>query len=288
MIDWPDELINDLLNQRVVIFIGSGVSRNSVGKDGKTQPKGWHDFLVYAADTHGLKKEISPYLERRDYLTALDLIRNGITRDRYTRLVTEEYLEPQYEDAPIHHHIYRIGANIVLSPNFDKIYDIYAAHKSRGTVLIKQYYDEGLARYIRGDHRVVIKIHGSVDAPEHMVFGRKDYAEARVKHSWFYDILRSLILTHTFIFIGCGTDDPDIRLVLEDTHFSAGHAREHYFVAANDAIDVGLKTILQQSMNLRVLEYSVEAITLSHKNLTESLRQLAETVEVKRPVSPIL
>ncbi|WP_319241889.1 SIR2 family protein [uncultured Propionivibrio sp.] len=287
MIDWPDELVNDLVSQRAVLFIGSGVSRNSRGNDGR-QPKGWHDFLVHAANSLNMTNEVEPYLGRRDYLTALDLIRNKMTRDQYSRLVTEEYLEPQYEDAPIHHHLYRIGANIVLSPNFDAIYDIYSRHKSRGTVLVKQYYDDGLARYIRGDQRVVIKIHGSVDSPEHMVFGRKDYAEARVKHSWFYDILRSLILTHTFIFIGCGTDDPDIRLLLEDVHFSAGHAREHYFVAANDAIDAGLKTILHESMNLRVLEYNVDSSTLSHADLTESLRQLAETVEVKRPVSPIV
>lgn len=287
MINWPDELVTDLVSQRSVLFIGSGVSRNSVGADGKTRPKGWHEFLVHAADLHAMSKEVAPYLDRRDYLTALDMIRNRMTRDQYAKLVTEEYLDPQYGDADIHHHIYRIGANVVLSPNFDRIYDVYSAHKSRGTVLTKQYYDAGLARCIRGDQRVVIKIHGSVDAPEKMIFGRKDYAEARVKHSWFYDLLRALILTHTFIFIGCGTDDPDIRLILEDIHFSAGHAREHYFVAADNAIDGNLKDILRQSMNLRILEYSIDPATGSHQNLTTSLELLAETVEVKRPVSPV-
>lgn len=288
MIAWPDALISDLLSQRAVLFIGSGVSRNSVGEDGVTRPKCWADFLVHAANSIGILGQIQPYLDRNDYLTALDFIRNKMSRDQYSQLVTAEYMTPKYCEADIHHHIYRIGSNIVLSPNFDKIYDIYSAHKSRGTVITKQYYDEGLARYIRGDQRVVIKIHGSVDSPQNMIFGRKDYAESRVKHSWFYDILRSLIITHTFVFIGCGTEDPDIRLLLEDINFSAGQAREHYFVSADSSIDAGLEAILLSTMNLRVLRYSIDPLSGSHQDLTDSLEALAVLVEASRPVSPVI
>lgn len=287
MINWPETLINDFLLQRAVLFIGSGVSRNSVGEDGKTRPKCWADFLVHAANSIGINNQVKPYLDRNDYLTALDFIRNKMSRDQYSQLVTAEYLAPKYGEADIHKHIYRIGANIVLSPNFDKIYDIYSAHKSRGTVITKQYYDEGLARFIRGDQRVVIKIHGSVDSPQNMIFGRKDYAESRIKHSWFYDILRALIITHTFVFVGCGTDDPDIRLLLEDINFSAGQAREHYFVAADNSIDQGLEAILRSTMNLCVLNYHVDPANDSHQALTSSLEALAQIIEANRPVPPV-
>lgn len=288
MIDWPEQLINDFASQRVVVFIGSGVSRNSVGEDGKTRPKGWFDFLQDAALKKNLMGLVKPYLDRGDYLTTLDLIRNKLTRDQYSALVTNEYLAPKYAEAPIHHHIYRIGSNIVLSPNFDKIYDIYAAHKSRGTVVIKHYYDEGLARFIRGDQRVVIKIHGTVDDPERMIFGRRDYAESRTRYGWFYDMLRALVITHTFVFIGCGTDDPDIRLLFEDVNFSAGQAREHYFVAAQDSIDSSMKIILRDTMNLSVLEYSFDKNIKSHQDLTDSLENLAHIVESSRPVPPVV
>lgn len=278
MIEWPQVLINDLESRRVVLFLGSGVSRNSLGEDGNTRPKIWQDFLRDAAIRANISEDVKPYLDGRDYLTALDLIRSRSTRDQYAEIVKSEYLDPRYAEATIHEAIYKLDANIVLTPNFDKIYDVYASSKSRGTTTVKQYYDLDLARYIRGDRRVVVKIHGSVDSPENMIFGRRDYAEARVKHTWFYSLLRSLILTHTFLFIGCGTDDPDIRLLLEDVQFSAGYAREHYFLSAEGAITPGFKLILDNTMNLRVLEYSYDPETRDHSDLTASLEVLANSL----------
>ncbi len=108
-----------------------------------------------------------------------------------------------------------------------------------------------------------------------MIFGRKDYAEARVKHSWFYEILKALILTHTFVFIGCGTDDPDIRLLLENVHFSVGSAREHYFLASRGSISRDFKVILENTINLRVLEYDFDPSIGDHTDLTDSLDGLA-------------
>jgi hypothetical protein len=275
MIAWPKTLIDDLENRRVVVFLGSGVSRNSIGHDGVTRPKTWENFLSHAAAQAGNLKEVRPFLKNNDYLTALDMIRNRLSRDRYAELVRKEYLDPKYAEAPIHEHIYRLDANIVLTPNFDKIYDIYSSSKSRGTTIVKQYYDLDLARYVRGDQRVVVKIHGTVDFPESMIFGRRDYAEARVKHRWFYDILRSLILTHTFLFVGCGTDDPDIRLLLEDIQFGAGYAREHYFLSASGTIKTAFKEIFESTMNLKVLEYNYVAAKHDHSDLTLSLEALA-------------
>ncbi|CAK16407.1 hypothetical protein PSEEN3683 [Pseudomonas entomophila L48] len=234
--------------------------------------------MTNAATNAGILDVVNPFLATKDYLTALDLIRNHCSRDAYAELVKKEYLDPRYSEAPIHEAIYKLDSNIVLTPNFDKIYDVYASAKSRGTTTIKQYYELDLARYIRGDRRVIVKIHGSVDSPENMIFGRRDYAEARVKHSWFYDILKSLILTHTFLFIGCGTDDPDIRLLLEDAKFSAGFAREHYFISAKGSISTGFKEILESTMNLRVLEYDYEDLIGDHSDLTASLEALADSL----------
>ncbi|CFQ52017.1 usg protein [Yersinia frederiksenii] len=278
MINWPEALISDFENKRVVLFLGSGVSSNSIGEDGVTRPQTWAKFLKDAAGKFNIYDEVSGYLDSYDYLTALDIIRSKISRDEYSALIHKEYISPRYGEDEIHENIYKLDANIVLTPNFDKIYDIYSASKSRGTVVVKNYYDMDLARFIRGDQRVVIKIHGSTDSVENMIFGRKDYAAARIKHRWFYDILRSLILTHTFVFIGCGTDDPDIRLMLEDIQFSAGYAREHYFLSAKGKIKPSFGSILESTMNLKVLEYDFDPKVKSHKDLTNSLGELGKSL----------
>lgn len=272
MITWPQFLVDDFDSKRVVLFIGSGVSRNSVGADGVARPKTWAEFLKAAATARGILPRVQPYLNSHDYLTALDILRMGMQQQEYAALVRNEYQRPGYSHAPIHEAIYRLDCKIVLTPNFDKIYETYAAQVSRGTIVTKDYHFPQLAEYIRGDTYSVIKIHGSVDDHRNMIFGRKDYARARVENALFYDILRALILTHTFLFIGCGIDDPDIRLVLEDINFGAGGSRCHYFTAAANAISSDMKSVLRDTMNLEVLEYDNAAG--DHLNLTRSLENL--------------
>ena len=278
MIDWPTRLLEDFEMERVLLFIGSGVSRNSVGKDGVTRPKTWHHFLGDAAKKRGIFGKIEPYLVSKDYLTALDIIRHGMRNEDYAALVRAEYQLPAYKPAEIHDAILRLNCKIVLTPNFDKIYDIYVGEKSHGTIDVKEYHCPELAEFIRGDRQVVIKTHGSVDSHKLMIFGRKDYARARVEHALFYEILRALVLTHTFLFIGCGTDDPDIRQVLEDINFGAVGSRSHYFIAAAGAVNLDLQIVLTDTMNLTILEYAYDSAIGDHSDLTDSLKALATTL----------
>lgn len=278
MIEWPETLLEDFHGARVVLFIGSGVSRNSLSKDGVTRPKTWHSFLEATADKQRISDRIAPYLAARDYLTALDIIRHGMRNEDYARLVRNEYQAPAYEPAEIHDAIYRLDCKIVLTPNFDKIYDVYVAEKSRGTIDVKEYHCPDIAEFIRGDRQVVIKTHGSVDSHKLMIFGRKDYALARVQYSLFYDIVRALILTHTFLFIGCGVDDPDIRQILEDINFGAIGSRCHYFISACGSIDADMKNVLADTMNLKILEYPYVVENNDHSALTSSLKALAAMV----------
>jgi SIR2-like domain len=278
MINWPVQLLEDFATQRVVLFIGSGVSRNSVGADGTTRPKTWHWFLKDTAEQLGILPRIEPYLNAKDYLTALDVIRHGMAPQDYATIVRREYLTPAYNPAEIHDAIYRLDCRIVLTPNFDKIYDVYVGEKSRGTIDVKEYHCPEIAEFIRGDRRVVIKTHGSVDSHKLMIFGRKEYAQARVRYSLFYDILKALILTHTFLFIGCGIDDPDIKLVLEDINFGAVGSRSHYFMAAQGSIDVDMKNVLRDTMNLSVIEYPYVAASNDHSQLTTELMGLVGLV----------
>jgi len=278
MISWPPSLLQDFDAERVVLFIGSGISRNSLGKDGVTRPKTWKAFLENAARSRGIEARIQPYLDSKDYLTALDIIRHGMSQEEYARLVRAEYQTPAYEPADIHDALYRLNCKIVLTPNFDKIYDVYVGEKSRGTIDVKEYHFPQLAEFIRGDRQIVIKTHGSVDSHRQMIFGRKDYAKARVEHSLFYDILRALFLTHTFLFAGCGIDDPDIRQVLEDINFGAVGSRCHFFIAARGSIDADMRNVLSDTMNLRVLEYDYEPDSNDHSNLTASLKGLVDLI----------
>jgi len=279
MISWCDDLIEVIARRRCVVVVGSGVSKNSQNKQGK-RPSTWEEFLRDCADIIHEADSAKYLLDKKDYLTACDVIKNKLTTDVFIRKVQEEYQLAGYQHADIHRHIYNLDASIVISPNFDHIYDNYAASVSAGSVVVKDHTSDDTANYLLGGNtRLILKTHGSANDPQRLIFTRRDYAEARTKYVLFYEILKSLALTHTFLFLGCGTDDPDIRVLFEDIQFAHGRIPFHYMTLPSGEVHQDVLDIATSSMRIKFLEYSPDN---SHAELTESLSELAARVEEYR------
>ena len=282
MIEWPIELVTSLARRRAVIVIGSGVSRNSKNHAGR-RPKTWEEFLQFANQTAGNLDIIDLHIQRKDFLTACELVKVALeqgNKEAFINLVQEEYQRPGYQSADIHQHIYNLDQSIVISPYFDVIYDTYARTTSAGSVIEKLHSSPDTIKYISGgENRLLIKSHGSANSPDDVIFTRADYARARTKHQLFYALMRALVLTHTFFFIGCGIDDPDIRMLFEDIQYANDRMPYHYMTLPKGEVDPAVKNIASISMKISFLEYdSVNG----HEYLTNSLKTLVGDVEVLR------
>ncbi len=277
--EFPPMLIDDLARRRAVVFIGAGVSRNCVGADKKTRPPLWHAFLLTCkARMKGKQSHVANLLDVGDYLTAADILKHSL-RDQWAEIVKEAFVTPKFQPADIHAAVFRLDARVCLTQNIDKIYDTFAQAESKNTVVVKSYYDPDVAGVIRGDSRCVIKAHGTVDRISEMVFTRKEYAEARHKYHSFYLLVDALALTHTFLFVGCGTSDPDVQLMLERMAQLHPFARPHYMLARKDDYHPDAIESLGRTMNLRLLEYKA---TDDHRHLTTALIDLGKVVDARR------
>lgn len=275
MIRWPSDLVLDLARRRCIPILGSGVSRQCANALGKS-PKTWKEFLDDGSKLVNPNRHIKALIKKNDYLTACEIIKEKLGDQGYYDLVTAEYLTPAYQSAPIHKHIFTLDSKIVITPNFDKIYDTYAVQASSGTIKVKKYYDGDLADSIRRSERIILKIHGTIDSPSEMIFTRTEYGSARTKHSNFYRILDALALTHTLLFIGCGTSDPDLRLILEDFNFKYSTSKTHYMVLPSKLLHKDEVKLLKSSLNIEILTYDPKG---GHKLLVDSLENLAKDVE---------
>lgn len=278
MIAWPQQLVNDIARRRSVIVLGAGISRNSTNTHGR-RPKTWQEFLRDACVGIQPNAHIRSLLKKNDCLTACEVVRSRLGRDAFVQLVRNEFLTPGYLHASIHEHIFRLDSRIVATPNFDKIYEAYANHAAHASVVVKHHYDPDVTDAIREDGRLILKIHGSIDSPHRMIFTRSEYAKARNEHRIFYQILDALVMTHTFLFLGCGVSDPDVALLLEDAFFRHPLSRSHTMVLPKRALHADVIRILQETMNLRILLYSA---VNDHVELTDSLQDLADQVDVRR------
>lgn len=281
MICWPKSLISDLARRRSVLFLGSGISKNAKNATGM-HPKDWGEFLQEGASkiSSGSKKAlIIKCIKNGDYLLACELLKKIMGRDDFVHLLKDEFLTPKFESAKIHEDIFLLDSRIVITPNFDKIYDVYADKESKGSIVIKNYYDDDIADHIRQRERLILKIHGSITTPDKLIFSRTDYSEARISYKHFYSILEALIATHTFIFLGAGLNDPDIKLLLEDYSFRYQNSQKHLFILPKQSLDKEILKIHEENMNLKIITYDNKN---NHQELLDSIEDLVKLVDVER------
>lgn len=278
---WPESLIQDIARRRCVLFLGAGVSMNSLSEDGVTRPPDWSGFL-----NDGLSrlapptKHIKSLIASGDFLTACELIKKRLDED-WNSLLDSSFVKPKYRHAEIHEHILSLDSRIVLTQNFDKIYDTYAQTTTHNSIRVKSYTDPDVSDFIRGGMSVVVKAHGTIDVPAEMVFTRNEYSSARHEYRAFYPMIDALAVTHTFLFIGCGVNDPDVRLLLEKVAFFNKGSRPHYICmprVSGAPHDEVLRSY-RDNLALKSLVYDPKN---GHAALTRALELLAQQVESER------
>jgi hypothetical protein len=253
--DWPLPLVEDIARRRRVIFLGAGVSKNSVG-DGNRRPPDWKEFLKKGAmRCRTGRQHIQGLIKQNNLLDACQLIRHHLDEE-WLQLVREEFIEPRYRHTKLHEHIFELDLPIIVTTNVDKIYETAAQQLAQGNVVIKNYYDEDLSLIVKWTHRTraIFRIHGTIDYPERMVFTREDYAKARARYATSYRILDALLLTHSFLFLGCSLTDPDILLLLEQYAVTQSALSPHYVVSAAscEAASEGTHQVKLQHENYRL------------------------------------
>lgn len=278
MIKWPDSLQEDLARRRAILFLGSGISANSVNAH-NLRPPTWHKFLLAALERcDNPRKHIASLIKRSDYLTACEVLRHRLDEE-WNKLLNQIFTDPEFPPAEIHKTIFLLDSRLVLTVNFDKIYDTYSQQASANSVHVKHYYDDDVATFIRDHRYLVLKAHGTIDRPERMIFTREQYARAQYEFSGFYSLLDSLITTHTFLFLGCGISDPDVQMLLSRHANMFPGSKPHYMCLSSRSVHDDVELSLRRNYNLKVLRYSANN---GHKELHESLQALVQLVDERR------
>lgn len=280
MIDWPDDLVFDIASRRSALFLGAGVSKGSENSKGE-RPKDWNEYLTHLASlvSENHRKEILTNIQNGDLLTACELARDSLKPDIFKQELLAEFSDKGFGPGQIHDYLSRVDSRFVLTSNFDKLYENRANQLQDNTVLVKCYYDEDIADVFRRSQRVVLKVHGTIDAPDRTIFTRSQYALTRRDYPYFYKLFEALFVTHTFVFLGTSLRDPDIRMILEDHAYRFEGTRPHFMVTPRDPTQSRVIALMEETMNLRALLYDPSN---GHQELVDSLGQLVNLVETER------
>lgn len=281
MIDWPSDLVRDIAARRSVLFLGAGVSRNASNAHG-VHPREWTDYLRHLASLVSdaqQRAEVEQCIADADLLTACELCRKYLSPPVFKTEMLKEFSSNGYRPAKIHDDLSQVDSRLVMTTNFDKLYENRANQLQDNTVIVKNYYEKDVADVFRRQDRVVLKVHGTIDAPDQTIFTRSQYALARRDYGHFYQLLRGLFVTHTFVFLGASMRDPDMQLLLEDHAYRFEGSRPHYIVMPQNSARTGTLKVLEETMNLQALLYDPAH---NHQELALSVAALVPLVEAAR------
>jgi hypothetical protein len=287
MFTWSLNLIQEIAERRCIFVLGAGVSAGSESsKDKKKHPTmkkrpcTWAELLREGASrVHGASAmEIRRLIDQGKYLDAAQILVDSMPAPDFAYFLRKELQDPCFLASPIHSIVFRIDPKIIITTNFDAIIESYYVQNNT-FISVNKYYDPDVLDQVRANTRLLLKVHGCINAPMQVMLTRTQYNEAKKRYSAFYNTLNALFMTRTVLFIGCGLADPDIQLLLEAASAAAPCGYPHYAV-----VEAGrhpsLRGALEKTCNITLLEY--ENKKGDHRELMEALSTLEEEVQSTR------
>ncbi len=282
-ISWPDSLVHCIADRRCVLFLGAGLSATATPKDPKSTSKipDWDTFLQAAnkslINDATLQRDIDELLAQKNNLLALQAIYDHADSADYNKFLSDRFNNQLFKQSAIHETIYNLDSRIVITTNFDKIYDTYCQSTDRedGYKIIT-YYNEDLCDAVRSGTYVIIKAHGTIDEPSKMIFTQRQYTSARYTQSHFYNTLKALFTVYTVVFIGCSLSDPDMLLLLEEVKHTGQKDAGHYMFACGVQKEIQVKHI-ERNFGVKQINYGS-----THADLEGALNDLFDRVDAIR------
>lgn len=278
---WPDNLVEELAYRRCLIFLGSGISATAKNDDGES-PDTWGAFLDNVKSkmknpSGDDKKFVEDMLKKQNYLLALQAIADLCDSEEYSNYLKSQYLRGKYKPSKVHELIKDLDSKIVVTTNFDKLYEGLCHEPEYITF---DYTDtRSIIGSIKAPENIIIKAHGSIDDTEKLIFTAKQYYQAQEKYPEFYHLMTALFLTHTVVFFGYSLNDPDINLLLQFLHNTANSSCPHYMIDKK-----GNKPQLvkhwKDTYNVSLLEYGDDYSCL--ESSLEELRDLVVDLREER------
>lgn len=202
---------------KLVIFVGSGVSANS------SVPT-WGELIkIFAKELEYDKCDYCPNKSESCQKSECKL-RYNFSSDEYLKI--SEYYYNKYPDKykeilknklksekppnSIDHIIFKILPHHIITTNFDTLLeDTNEPNRSLYSVITK---DNDLLK--QNKNRYIIKMHGDIKNLDEIVLRERDYIEYEQTHPIISTYIRSLLIDHTFLFIGYSLNDYNLKLIM--------------------------------------------------------------------------
>lgn len=187
-------------DNRLAIFVGAGVSKNSETKGLKLPT--WNDLIV------DLKKDLE-LTDETDFLKIAQLYYLEFKEHSYLKKL-KNYFPDNIRPSLIHKQIFELNPQIIITTNWDTILE--RAIEDNAYIYDVIRCDEDLVKSTL--QKKVIKMHG--DFKNHnIVFKEDDYLNYQYNFPLIENYIKSILSTHTVLFLGYSYNDINFKQIMK-------------------------------------------------------------------------
>jgi len=216
-------------DDRLVIFVGAGVSCNS-------GIPSWYDLIKIFAIKLGIDKcDKCKLLSndcpdnckekynfcRDDYLKIPQYFFNKSEPDYWKTI--QKVFNVKAKPNEINNMIMELQPKHIITTNFDKLIEnTDSLNKMIYRIVVK---NEDLLNN-KSKKSYIIKMHGDIDEPSTIVLKEDDYLNYSRNHILIETFIKSLLVDHTFLFIGYALNDYNLKLIINWLEYLAKDCKE--------------------------------------------------------------
>ena len=255
----PKELINQIIRGKCVIFIGAGLSKEA------SLPT-WPELLQQMIDWSeeiGLdltdRSELESYIENGELLLVAEEMRERMGKNNFQNFMKEIFRKPDLKPTDTHLILPKIPFTATLTSNYDTLLESAYTVDSEGTkphVITHLDYPE-LSASLHDGEFYILKVHGTIDQIESIVFGHSDYQEIMHANSAYRNHLKTLFSVNTVLFLGFGLTDPDLLLLLDELKaIYKEYSGKHYALLNNQSIPSIKQKRFEKDIGINIIPYT--------------------------------
>ncbi|MCD7892382.1 MAG: SIR2 family protein [Erysipelotrichaceae bacterium] len=210
-----------LKHEKLVIFVGAGVSKNS------NVPTWGQIVRKYAQKLNYTKDVLSTddYLKIPQYFYSYDQSKH---HKEYYNILNEAFNQ-DFKPNILNDLIASFNAQHIITTNYDHLLDNYNYE------VIKN--DSDLLKATSSHY--LIKMHGDIDDITQIIFKEDDYLSYSQTHSLMELFIKSLLIDHTFLFVGYSLNDYNLKTFLNWIDYLGRqnnvkeHMHSHYLITTD-------------------------------------------------------
>lgn len=205
--------------ESLAIFVGAGVSKSAETKTIKMPS--WGDLIDSLISDLNIKSE-------SDYLKIAQLYYLTFGEHLYYKKI-KDFFPDNIPHSKIHDLIFKLSPHTVITTNWDTLLEAAINAKSYFYNIISS--DKDLVKSYLG--KKLIKMHG--DFKNHnIVFKEDDYLNYRFNFPLIENYVKSVISTHTVLFLGYSYNDIDLKQIIKWTQNHSSVRPPMYLVVFED------------------------------------------------------